>query len=78
MVLPIAHRMGTSHQMPEFKSFTDYFTFGLSFEQAKESAGFANCSPAIALLLAKYWRLLEMEAAFNCDKHFDQMFAEGL
>jgi hypothetical protein len=49
--------------MTSFTALHDHFDAGLSFEEAKRRAGFGACSCGVAILLARYWNLLEMEAA---------------
>ena len=63
--------------MTSFSTLHDYFAEGFSFEDAKRCAGFGSCSCAVAVLLAKYWTLLEMERAVAlAASYFDRM--EGL
>lgn len=63
--------------MTDFKTLHDHFNAGLAFEDAKHRAGFGACSPAIALLLAKYWQLLELEhATASAAVYFDLMLAK--
>jgi hypothetical protein len=60
-----------------FTTLQDHFAAGLTFEQAKQHAGYGACSCTIAVLLAKYWNLLEMERAVELAAgYFDRL--EGL
>ena len=57
-----------------FTALHDYFADGLSFEEAKAAAGYGACSCAVAVLLARYWNLLEMERAVDlAAAYFDRM-----
>lgn len=57
-----------------FTALHDYFANGLSFEEAKQAAGYGTCSCAVAVLLARYWNLLEMERAVDlAASYFDRM-----
>jgi hypothetical protein len=59
-----------------FTASHDHFTNGLSFEEAKQAAGYSACSCAVSLLLARYWNLLEMERAVDlAASYFDRMEA---
>ena len=63
--------------MTDFATLHDHFRSGLTFEQAKQHAGYGACSCAVAVLLAKYWNLLEMERAVElAASYFDRL--EGL
>jgi hypothetical protein len=46
---------------------------GASFEEALELIGYADSPLTIAALLAKHWKLLEMEHAFNASR----VYVEG-
>ena len=60
-----------------FTTLYDHFINGLTFEEAKAAAGYGACCAATALLLARYWNLLEMERAVELAAgYFDRM--EGL
>jgi hypothetical protein len=57
-----------------FTALQDHFAAGLTFEQAKQAAGYGACSCAVAILLARYWNLLEMERAVDlAASYFDRM-----
>ena len=59
-----------------FTTLQDHFAAGLTFEQAKTAAGYGAGCAATALLLARYWNLLEMERAVElAASYFDRMEA---
>ena len=59
-----------------FTTLYDHFINGLSLEEAKAAAGYGACCAATALLLARYWNLLEMERAVELAAgYFDRMEA---
>ena len=48
----------------------------LTFNEAKAAAGYGACCAATALLLARYWNLLEMEHAVAlASEYFDQLLS---
>jgi hypothetical protein len=49
---------------------------GATFEQALAQIGFADRPLGITALLFKYWKILEMEHAFNAAKIFYDRFLE--
>ena len=66
--------MGTT-AMP-FTTLDTHFTAGLTFNEAKAAAGYGACCAATALLLARYWNLLEMEHAVAlASEYFDQLLS---
>jgi hypothetical protein len=63
--------------MTPFATLHDHFRSGLTFEQARDRAGYGACSCTVSILLARYWNLLEMERAVDLAAgYFDRM--EGL
>ena len=62
--------------MTSFSTLHDHFDAGLTFEEAKRRAGFCACSCGVAVLLARYWNLLELEAATaSAAVYFDILLA---
>jgi hypothetical protein len=60
--------------MADFATLHDHFRSGLTFEQARDRAGFGACSCAAAMLLARYWNLLEMDHAIEqAAVYFDRL-----
>ncbi len=59
-----------------FTTLHDYFANGHTLEEAKAAAGYGACCAATALLLARYWNLLEMDRAIALSaEYFDRLLS---
>ena len=57
----------------DLTAFRNAFDEGLTLDQARERAGYGACSITIAILLDRYWALMELEKIFSCDRTSDAM-----